>query len=269
MLLSEERFRSIISELANILLSGVIAGGITGAVVGGLGSRLAMRISGIMSSDRVARMSRTEAGARVGEITFGGTLTLVIFGTIIGIIAGLFYIALRQYLPKKWQFSGLAFGLLLLAIAGSFIIEGDNRDFRIFGSSIANVLMFISLFPLFGLLLAYLVERFERSKWFNISNFYLQLVLIFGLSLLFFMILIPLTLTFIDPPRDALKRHESIIVISILGMTGLGILAHVLVKDKAFSAFKPRLQSLSYLIVGSVVIMGIYLDIQSLMQIFR
>ena len=67
----------------HIALVGV-AGLVTGFVVAGAGGRLLMRVAAIAGPDRaIGRL--TESGFRVGEITLGGTLELVIF---VGLFAG-------------------------------------------------------------------------------------------------------------------------------------------------------------------------------------
>ncbi len=138
------------------------AGAISGAVVGGLGGRIVMRISAIAAGDR-AQGRLTDAGQRVGEITLGGTIELVIFGGILaGLLGAVVLVAADPWLPRSRRVRGLATGLLLLAVAGELIIDADNRDFRILDPASLNVIMFVTLFILFGLLFVPLADRIER-----------------------------------------------------------------------------------------------------------
>jgi hypothetical protein len=251
----------VVSDLSALLWTGLAAGAIAGAVGGGLGSRVAMRITGIMSSN-VERLNRTDNDAIVGDITLGGTLTLVILGAIFGTIGGMFYVALRPYLSKKWPLAGLSFSVLLLAVAGSLIIVGSNRDFRIFGSSTINVLMFALLFPLYGMPLAFLAEKFEGDRGIRLKNWYLQVILLLVLTLLYFAVLIPILVAFItNPGDDTFKRSESGLIIGILGLAGLGILAQGLATNARYAQLLP-------IITGCLALVGLYFDAQALMEIF-
>ena len=57
----------------------------------------------------------------------------------------------------------MLFGVLLLAMSGWAIIEGDNPDFGLFGSRALNVAMLAALFILFGVLLAPLFGWLDRT----------------------------------------------------------------------------------------------------------
>src|SRR5688572_9773063 len=92
-----------------------LAGALAGVLVGGLGSRVAMRISGAMTDSALVGLARTDNGNILGDITFGGTLALVIFvGFIPGVLAGLFYAATQPWLRPLGRWAGLAFGMALL-----------------------------------------------------------------------------------------------------------------------------------------------------------
>lgn len=151
-----------IGALARAMAAGALAGFAAGLIAGGIGSRIAMRISAIAAGDRF-QGAETEFQATVGEITAGGTIGLVLAGGAIGVIGGLVYLAVRRWLADAGQWRGLAFGVILLAIFGSGIVEGDNQDFHLFGPPTLNIAMFGSLFILFGLLVAPLFERIERA----------------------------------------------------------------------------------------------------------
>lgn len=140
-----------------------IAGGLAGILVGGIGSRVAMRISGAMSDPILVGSARTANGNIVGDVTVGGTLGLIVFGGLLpGLIGGMIYAAVRPWLVPLGRLGGFAFGLVLLAALGPVIIEPFNIDFRKFGSPALNVALFALLFPLFGIAVASAVDRLER-----------------------------------------------------------------------------------------------------------
>lgn len=140
-----------------------LAGALAGVLVGGLGSRVAMRISGAMSDQARVGLATTDNGNFLGDITLGGTLALVIFaGFIPGVTAGIFYAAARPWLRPLGRWAGLAFGMALLAAMGSLVLDPFNIDFRKFGVPIVNVALFALLFPLFGIAHMLLADTMER-----------------------------------------------------------------------------------------------------------
>jgi hypothetical protein len=140
-------------------LGGIIAG----LIAGGIGSRIAMRISAAATGPLCPTLI-TENGNRYGEITLGGTIFLLLSGALfVGILGGLVYAAMRPWLRGLGRWHGLVFGLLLLIIFGSVVIDGGNKDFRLFAQPLVNVALFAVLFPLFGLLIAPLVRWLDQT----------------------------------------------------------------------------------------------------------
>ena len=163
---TQQRVGAILWPLGRLVRAmgiGVLAGLAAGFLAGGVGSRLAMRISAIAAGPAM-QGTFTENENRVGEITLGGTIFLVVFnGPIVGLFGGLVYIAVRSWLPRPTRWRGPAFGALLLAVFGAVIIDADNIDFRLFGPPLLNVGMFAALFVLFGLVAAPLADRADRA----------------------------------------------------------------------------------------------------------
>ena len=120
---------------------------IAGLIVGGIGSRLAMRISFLAAGPAMAG-AETEAGFTVGSVTAFGTLFFLPFiGSFVGVFGGAVYVAVRPWIPGSGLWKGAAFGLLLLAMGGSLIIDGDNFDSvvesRFFRSDVSRARMLI------------------------------------------------------------------------------------------------------------------------------
>ena len=142
---------------------GVSAGAIAGILIGGLGGRLAMRILAATSGDDV-QGAITDAEERVGDITVGGTVGFVIFvGIFGGIVGGVVFVALRRWLPQRAWMAGLAIGLLLLFFARLDPLDPESIDLEILTPDLLAVALFLTLFPLYGMTMASLVSRFERS----------------------------------------------------------------------------------------------------------
>jgi hypothetical protein len=148
-------------RFVRLVAVGLVAGAAAGFLAGGVGSRLAMRAVSLLAGPE-HRGELTEAQAVVGEITVGGTGFLLVAGTFLGLAGGLLYLAVRPWLPGRAVTRGLAFGVWLLLVLGWVVIDGDNVDFRLFVPSAVSVGLFASLYLLFGLMTAPLVERLDR-----------------------------------------------------------------------------------------------------------
>lgn len=156
--------RGFAVHLARTGTVGVVGGIIAGVLVAGLGSRLVMRVLAATSGEG-AEGALTEAEERVGEITAGGTVGLVVFvGVLGGVVGGLLYVMVRRVLPTRAWAAGLVFGVLLLVCTARLDpLSPDNRDFRILKPTWLAVVLVAALFPAFGLVVAAVVERLDRS----------------------------------------------------------------------------------------------------------
>jgi hypothetical protein len=136
----------------------VLAGLLVGVVVAGLGSRLVMRILAAATPEATGIF--TEAGNRVGEITAGGTVALLLFvGIPVGLGAGVVVFAVRRWIPARAPWRGLVLSLVLLAAFGTTVLEPENIDFRLLPPAGLAVGLFGALFLLAGLSLAPLADR--------------------------------------------------------------------------------------------------------------
>ena len=141
-----------------------LAGAIAGVVVGGLLGRLVMRISGFVAGPSLVGVT-TENGNRVGDITFAGTLALVIFaGLPFGVLGGMLYAIVEPWLRRAGRWRGVAYGAGLLLAIGFLVLDPDNFDFARFGLPVLNVAMFAALFVIFGVVLAWLFETLRRRR---------------------------------------------------------------------------------------------------------
>lgn len=139
------------------------AGILAGVVVGGLLGRLAMRVSGAMSAPGLIG-TPTSNGNLVGNVTFEGTLALVVFvGVASGLVGGALYAPVEPWLRRVRPWHGAAYGAALLGTFGFTVLEPTNVDFQRFGSAPVNVAVFAALFLAFGVLLAWLFDRLHAQ----------------------------------------------------------------------------------------------------------
>jgi hypothetical protein len=151
-------------RIAGVLRSvamGVLAGALAGLVAGGIGSRLAMRVVALVAGRRHYG-EVTEAEAAVGAITVDGTIFLLFAGAVVGVSGGLVWMGLRRWLRPLGRWQGFGYGVLLLGLFGSAVLDADNVDFTRFGSPGFNVVLFSALFLAFGLLVVPLTDWLDR-----------------------------------------------------------------------------------------------------------
>jgi hypothetical protein len=146
--------------LAVAVASGVGAG----ILAAGAGGRLVMRLLAVTAGpDAQGRI--TEAEEIVGRISTDGTLGFVVFtGLFVGLVTGPLYLLLRRWLPAG-RAGGLAYGALLLVIAGTRLdpLRPGNPDFDLVGPGWVSVLAFTGLAVFHGVLVAALAARVSRT----------------------------------------------------------------------------------------------------------
>jgi hypothetical protein len=146
--------------LAVALLSGAGAG----LLAAGAGGRLVMRLLAV-TAGADAQGQVTEAQEIVGRITVDGTLGFVVFtGLFFGPVSGAAYLLLRRWLPAG-RAGGLAFGALLLVVAGTRLepLRRSNPDFDLVGPGWVAVAAFTLLVVFHGALVAALAGRLSRA----------------------------------------------------------------------------------------------------------
>ncbi len=145
---------AVARHLGTASLAGVLAG----VVVGGLLGRVVMRISGFTAGPALVGV-HTANGNRVGDITFEGTLALVLFtGLASGLVGGVIYAVVEPWLRRVRPWHGVAYGAALLLAFGFTVFDPSNFDFKRFGVPALNVAMFAALFVIFGVAIAWLFD---------------------------------------------------------------------------------------------------------------
>ena len=130
-----------------LLIRGLSAA-IVGLLVLGAGGRLAMLGSRLLHPDAVGRL--TENGNRVGEVTLGGTVELLVFGGLLsGLAAGVVWALTAEWLPRRWWVVGAA----TTALGAPSLIDPGNRDFQILDPPIVDLVLLVGLLFGFGVVL--------------------------------------------------------------------------------------------------------------------
>ncbi len=142
----------------------VASGAAAGILAAGAGGRLVMRLLAVTAgADAQGRI--TEAEQIVGRITVDGTLGFVVFtGLFFGPVSGAAYLLLRRWLPAG-RAGGLAFGALLLVVAGTRLepLRRGNPDFDLVGPGWVSVVAFTVLVVFHGVLVAAVAGRLSRA----------------------------------------------------------------------------------------------------------
>jgi hypothetical protein len=142
-------------------------GALSGAISAGAGSRIVMRIIALANPDSDGAF--TDAEATVGEITFDGTMNLILLGTIAGVMGGAAYLGVRRWLPGPASWKGLAYGVVSLLTVGQLLFDTHNADFQIFEPVVMVIALFSVLFLVNGLIVGALVDRFHREPAYRAS----------------------------------------------------------------------------------------------------
>ena len=263
-----ERFRTTVTNLAYTLEIVFVAGSISGFVAGGLGLRLAMRASAIMTPEGQLGML-TAAGALPRTFTVEGTALVLFIGTVEGVVGALFYMGVRRWLPEglSWWQNGLAIGVLLWLTRGAQMIGGDNFEFRVFGPAGVNLAMYSSLFVWYGLLLAYMVKRLESGSRLVSGRLWLQIGIIVLASVLLAAVTVIVTsVAFRVVDIGQLPVIEIQFLFTVLaGAFGVLVAAIGTDDDSAFNVARTRIAA--YVIIGLAAAAGLVINVSSIVQI--
>lgn len=158
--MSEQTEVSPTGEVLRDIARGGISGAIVGIVVGGLGARVVMRVVAILHPDAVGAL--TENGNRIGDITMGGTVFLLLFGLISGAIAGVLWVIVSPWIPGRTGVRALLTTGIAIAIGTPLLIIGRNPDFVILDHDPMVVLLLVALVGMVGLSMALLDSWLDR-----------------------------------------------------------------------------------------------------------
>ena len=113
-----------------------------------------------VTSDPALHGAETDDGFIIGQIS-GATLFLVIATSVLGVLGGIFYLAVRSWLPERWR--AALFGLFGGILGGAGAIRPDGIDFTLLDPLPLAIAMFIALPAIYGVVVSRLIERWLRE----------------------------------------------------------------------------------------------------------
>ena len=136
---------------------GVLAGALAGLLVGGIGGRLFMFALAQLNPEDSG--VRTDDDVPIGQFTLDGTLNLLVITTVIGMIGGLIFLALRglRFGPPWFRVLSMPIGATL--VVGSMLVHSDGVDFTLLQPVELGVVMTLAVPFLYTLLVAALADR--------------------------------------------------------------------------------------------------------------
>jgi hypothetical protein len=162
--MTDERFltrtEAVVSVLRDIT-RGALAGLIVGVAVLGIGGRIVMRLAAIIDPTSVGRL--TENGNRIGDVTLGGTVTLVFFGGIlVGLATAVVWIAIQEWIPGRSLARAIVCMPIAVALTGFQLVRPENPDFRILAPAAPVLALLLGLVAIAGFAFAIVADWLGR-----------------------------------------------------------------------------------------------------------
>lgn len=149
-----------LGEVLRDITRGGLAGAIAGVFVGGIGGRVVMRVAAHVHSSATGAI--TENGNRIGEISLGGTLFLLVFALLFGLMAGGLWVIASPWLPGRTTTRAFLSAGVAILIGTPLVIIGRNPDFVILNHDARVVGLLVALVGLIGLSIALVDDWLER-----------------------------------------------------------------------------------------------------------
>jgi hypothetical protein len=150
-----QRIDEILRDISRGGLAGILLG-----LIGGVGARIVMRLDALLLPDTIGAF--TSNGNRIGDITVGGTIALVLGGLIAGLQAGTIWVAISPWIPRTGLTRAILTMPIAVGIAGPGLIEGDNPDFLVLHFDPIVVALLVALVAVCGFLFAVIDDWLER-----------------------------------------------------------------------------------------------------------
>lgn len=142
-----------LAEPMRDIARGGLAGLLTGILVAGVGGRVVMRAAALLVPEAAGRF--TENGNRVGDVTFSGTLGLVIVGGLFfGLAGATVWVVVSPWLPGGTRRRAVLAMPVAVALTGISLVQSSNPDFRILRHDVATVAMLLVLLAVAGLVIS-------------------------------------------------------------------------------------------------------------------
>ena len=153
-----------IAPLAAIVRD-IARGGLAGLIVGfgilGLGARLVMRLHALIVPAAIG--SATENGNRIGDITLGGTVGLLLIAGLFGaIVLGVLWVVLSPWLPGGTVARGVVAVPVAIGLGAHQLIVLGNTDFIVLRHEPLVVITLLALIAILPLALSVVDAWLER-----------------------------------------------------------------------------------------------------------
>ena len=136
---------------------GAAAGALGGLVVAGIGGRLFMFVLAELNTEDAGLL--TDDGFAMGQFTLSGTLNLLSFTTILGIVGGLVFLGLRGLRFGPAWFRALSMPVGVTIVAGSLLVHSDGVDFTLLQPWWLAVAMTLAVPFLYTVMVSALADR--------------------------------------------------------------------------------------------------------------
>lgn len=164
------RMAELVTEDLRRVAAAATAGMVAGFLVNGWGSRLAMMLLARLNPRATGLVS--DDGFVIGTFDLADTLSLVLVGTVAGVIGGVLYLALRglRFGPDWFRTTSMVVGPAV--VVGAVLVHSDGVDFRVLEPTWLAIALFVALPGLFAASVMTLVDRwvapdsaFLTSRW--------------------------------------------------------------------------------------------------------
>lgn len=210
------------------------AGAVSGLLVGGIGGRLAMMLLARLSPEAIG--IRSDDDFLIGQLTLSGTLNLLLVGTVLGVLGGGVYIAVRSLMIGPRWFQVLSISLGPAVVVGAMLVNPTGVDFTLLRPAWLAIALFIAVPGLYAVLLTILCERWLRPdgtflrarRWVALAPLILWLPLApvpLLLAISWFVIRLArggsATRALVEHPLIPLLARSALVVIFVVSLTGL------------------------------------------------
>jgi hypothetical protein len=138
-----------------------IAGAVVGLLAGGVGGRLAMSLLASLNSEDAGTVS--DDGFTMGQVTLGGTLNLLLVGTVLGVLGAGIYLAVRDLRVGPAWFRAASIAIGVTVVIGAFLVHSDGVDFTLLEPTYAAIGLILAIPFVYALALPPLADRWLRA----------------------------------------------------------------------------------------------------------
>jgi hypothetical protein len=130
-------------------------------------------VTGVISDD----------GFEIGQVTLLGTLGLIVFAAVFGLIGAAAYALVRPWLIGPPWFQNVTCALGAGAVVGSALIHADGVDFTLLKPTWLAIALFVAIPAGFGALIGPVLSWCDRpTSWVNVGTYRPWILLVVALA---------------------------------------------------------------------------------------